>query len=113
MELIDFGITCSKYSLETKDWRFLNLALRFWIQRMCSEKFILRQEVDICLNVLKKVLMKIVVVSQTNWSLNLIYLLGGIDVFPSAVVIVKPSQNNITKHLLNEYSESTVNTLKL
>ena len=58
--------------------------------------------------------MNIVIVSQKPiQSLNLIYLLGGIDVFPSAVVIVKPSQNNITKHLLNEYSESTVNTLKL
>ena len=80
MELIDFGITCSKYSLETKDWRFLNLALKIWTQRMSAEKFILRQ-VDICLNVLKY-LMNIVIVSQKPiQSLNLIYLLGGIDVF--------------------------------
>ena len=58
--------------------------------------------------------MNIVIVSQKPiQTLNLIYLLGGIDVFPSAIVIVKPSQNNITKDLLNEYSEATVNTLKL
>ena len=55
MELIDFGITCSKYSLETKDWRFLNLALKILDSKNVSaEKFILRQEVDICLNVLKE-----------------------------------------------------------
>ncbi|MDC3142801.1 formyltransferase family protein [Candidatus Pelagibacter sp.] len=58
--------------------------------------------------------MNIVIVSQKPiQTLNLIYLLGGMDVFPSAIVIVKPSQNNITKDLLNEYSEVTVNTLKL
>ena len=58
--------------------------------------------------------MNIVIVSQKPiQTLNLIYLLGGINVFPSAIVIVKPSLNNITKNLLNEYSEATVNTLQL
>ena len=58
--------------------------------------------------------MNIVIVSQKPiQTLNLIYLLGGIDVFPSAIVIVKPSLNNIAKNLLNEYSEATVNTLQL
>ncbi len=58
--------------------------------------------------------MNIVIISQKPiQTLNLIYLLGGIDVFPSAIVIVKPSLNNITKYLLNEYSEATVNTLQL
>ncbi len=58
--------------------------------------------------------MNIVIVSQKPiQTVNLIYLLGGIDVFPSAIVIVKPSLNNITKYLLNEYSKATVNTLQL
>lgn len=57
--------------------------------------------------------MNIVIVSQKPiQTLNLIYLLGGIEVFPSGIIIVKPSQNNISKDLLNEYSEATVNTLK-
>tara|TARA_Y100000768_G_scaffold302319_1_gene236179 strand:- start:18144 stop:18419 length:276 start_codon:yes stop_codon:yes gene_type:complete len=55
IELINFGVTCSKYSLETKDWRFLNLALKILDSKNVSaEKFILRQEVEISLNVLKE-----------------------------------------------------------
>ena len=55
IELIDFGVTCSKYSVEAKDWRFLNLALKILDSKNVSaEKFILRQEVEISLNFLKE-----------------------------------------------------------
>ena len=55
IELIDFGVTCSKYSVETKDWRFLNLALKILDSKnVFAEKFVLRQEVEISLNFLKE-----------------------------------------------------------
>ena len=58
--------------------------------------------------------MNIIIVSQKPiQTLNLLYLLGGIDIFPTSVIIVKPSQNNITKYLTNEYSEASVKTLKM
>tara|TARA_B100000989_G_scaffold50276_1_gene33243 strand:+ start:19262 stop:19969 length:708 start_codon:yes stop_codon:yes gene_type:complete len=56
--------------------------------------------------------MNIVIVSQKPIQvIKLIYLLGSIDVFPSAVVIVKPSRNHIAKDLLDDYSANTVSTL--
>ena len=58
--------------------------------------------------------MNIIIVSQKPiQTLNLLYLLGGIDIFPTSVIIVKPSQNNITKYLINEYSDASVKTLKM
>ena len=75
---------------------------------MCRRKVHFTARVDICLNVFKrKYLMNIVIVSQKPiQSLNLIYLLGGIDVFPSAVVIVKPSKKHnktFTKRIFRIY----------
>ncbi len=55
IELIDFGIYCSKYSVESKDWRFLNLALKIFDSKNISEeKSILQKEIEISLNFLKK-----------------------------------------------------------
>ena len=57
--------------------------------------------------------MNIVIVSQKPLQvIKLIYLLGSIDVFPSAIVIVKPSKNHIAKDLLDDYSKYTVSALE-
>ena len=42
--------------------------------------------------------MNIIIVSQKPiQTLNLLYLLGGINIFPTSVIIVKPSQNKFNK----------------
>ena len=57
--------------------------------------------------------MNIVIVSQKPLQvIKLIYLLGSIDIFPSAIVIVKPSKNHIAKDLLDDYSKYTVSALE-
>ena len=62
----------------------------FRLKKVSADKLILKNEIEKCINYLKKYFMNIVIVSQKPiQTLNLIYLLGGIDVFPSAIVIVK------------------------
>lgn len=57
--------------------------------------------------------MNIVIVSQKPiQTIKMLYLLGSIDVFPSAVVLVKPSKNHISKELLDDYSSYSVSTLE-
>jgi methionyl-tRNA formyltransferase len=56
--------------------------------------------------------MNIVIVTQKPiQTISLLYLLGGIDVFPIAIIAVKPCQNNISNDLTNEYVAS-INALK-
>tara|TARA_B110000090_G_C13229847_1_gene388128 strand:- start:6 stop:284 length:279 start_codon:yes stop_codon:yes gene_type:complete len=55
IELIDFGISCSKYSMKSDDWRFLNLALKILDSKSVSaNKLILKKEIEISLNSLKE-----------------------------------------------------------
>ena len=54
-ELVNFGITCSKHSLISNDWRFLNLALKILDSKsVLADKLILKKEIEISLNSLKK-----------------------------------------------------------
>jgi methionyl-tRNA formyltransferase len=56
--------------------------------------------------------MNVVIVTQKPiQTLSLMYLLGGIDVFPSTIIAVKSRQNNISNDLTSEYEES-INALK-
>jgi folate-dependent phosphoribosylglycinamide formyltransferase PurN len=57
--------------------------------------------------------MNIVIVTQKPiQALNLIYLLGGIDVFPGAIIAIKPGRVSADCRLVDEYTES-INALKL
>ena len=57
--------------------------------------------------------MNIVIVTQKPIQvLNLIYLLGGIDVFPSAIIAVKPGNVSTDHGLIDEYTDS-ISALKL
>ena len=58
--------------------------------------------------------MKLVIISSKPLqTLNLIFLLGSINVKPHAIVLSKPAKNSIAKFLTNEYSVTTTNALKL
>ena len=54
-EIINFGILCAKQSTRTNDWRFVNLALKILDSKLVSlDKTILKSEIEICINYLKK-----------------------------------------------------------
>ena len=54
-ELVNFGIICSKHSITSNDWRFLNLALKILDSKSVSaDKLILKKEIEKCIDYLKK-----------------------------------------------------------
>jgi len=53
-EMIDFGIHCAEYSLKSKDWRFLNLALKILDSELIfANKNNLNYSVSLCLKELE------------------------------------------------------------
>ena len=54
-ELVNFGIICTKHSIKSKDWRFLNLALKILdSKKVSADKLILKNEIEKCIDYLKK-----------------------------------------------------------
>ena len=52
--MIDFGIHCAEYSMKSKDWRFLNLALKILNSELIfAEKNNLNYSVSLCLKELE------------------------------------------------------------
>ena len=54
-ELVNFGIICTKHSMQSNDWRFLNLALKILdSKKVSADKLILKNEIEKCIDYLKK-----------------------------------------------------------
>jgi hypothetical protein len=53
-EMIEFGILCAGYSIKTKDWRFVNLALKILDSEVVlADKSILENEIVVSLEQLQ------------------------------------------------------------
>ena len=49
LEMVEFGIYCVDYFVETKDWRFVNLALRILDSKaILAEKSTLERKISLC-----------------------------------------------------------------
>ena len=55
IEIIQFAIDCCEFSVQTKDWRYLNLALKILdAETIKAKKYKLKKAADYGLNELKK-----------------------------------------------------------
>ncbi len=57
-KIIQFAIECCEFSIQIKDWRYLNLALKILdAKTIKAEKYKLKQEVDYCFEELNKIVL--------------------------------------------------------